>query len=213
MNKLPNDQLIQVASSLQVSLSSPTFSTLVPSPQDVWPVLNLLIRENALCRERNFSRVAIRDDLRHQLLQLIRQQVQGVNYIAKGDFDILRQSGLQLRKERSAPYYLNRIVMKSIVPGSEDGSLVVKLNKVNHSQYYQIEITEEAGSMKIFTSHNTTVRAYGLKLGAHVTIVARAYSSRGSGEASNGTSYFIPKSHSTLKNRTIMTIHPDESAS
>jgi hypothetical protein len=181
MNKLSNGDLLFGAQRIQEKLSIPEYGAVQPSPAEVLPVLEKFKLLHYRCEARDYSLIAARNQCRHEVLQLLRQQCESVNAIAWGNVKLLEMSGFPLRKPKSPTVLPAQTWINSVNPGVESGSIVVRLKPIPNCKYYIVTVVNQDGTSSEHISLKSKVLIENLSPATFVSISARAFNSAGGG--------------------------------
>src|SRR5690606_780155 len=116
----------------------------------------------------NRQKLGLRNQLREDLLALLRQQLRGVNYIAKDDIDLLEQSGFPIHKhpEPSGIPPMGQII--KVEPGADLGSFWVTVKGCKNRKFYKLFVQSGQEKPRVFEQSKTKFLVTGATPGEQV---------------------------------------------
>ncbi len=185
------DELISFAKKIQTGLQAPMFAGITPTPAQVLSKLTQLEIYYNESQRKNYSHIAQRDDLAHEIKSMLSTQCMAVNGLAHGDLDVIVKSKFNLVKGASNPGIAEPPVNVRVGRGMEAWHVKVRFGSVPSRQYYTVHVTDAAGEQHYYTCRNTTLVITDLAPNQEVQIRVRAINSRGEGEYTCSTLYYI----------------------
>lgn len=180
MRYLKNSDFIVRARLIQTKLSEPLFSSVVPSPAAVMPMLNQLDIWLSESMMKDYRNVSARNALRAKLNDMVSAQCTSVNAIAQNDVNVMIKSGFDLMRmpvTASLPEPTSIKWIKSL----DEGTIKIRLKRVPDYRFYEIEINGAEGFVRHEASTVSTAEIPNLPTGVRLFIVARAVNSKGRG--------------------------------
>lgn len=180
MYSLKDSDFIARVREIQINLSNPGFSAVLPSPAVINSMLDQLaiwVAESLMKDYRNSAaRMALRKDLNRQ----VSQQVTSVNSIAQGDVNILVLSGFDLNK---IPTPIGVPVQGEVnrVENRDGGAVVIFFEKIANAKLYEIEITGPNNFYYYDNSFYPKIKVSNLPVGVTLYVVVRAKNYKGIG--------------------------------
>lgn len=192
MRDISNDLLVTKAKTIQNALSNPIFNTISPSPAEVNIVWTAFAEAQEQVSLRNYRLVPVRNNLRKELLKLLRAQCDGVNNLAQGNPDILAVCGFDLHKKPKRHPVPAKGVVLSISAGVERRAFVIKMKGEKGRDFYLIEVLEENGNRHLFSTTKTSYVIAEFEEGARLQVFVRTSNAAGFGPWSEGVNYIVP---------------------
>jgi hypothetical protein len=200
LNALKNSDLHIKADQIQNSLERiAAFSSISPSPAEVREVINKFKEYCFRCDIGNRQNIHYRNKLRNDLLELLRKQHKGVNYLGAGDVKMLGTSGfpIQRRPEPSGIPPMARIT--KIEPGPDYGSFYVSIKAFSKRRFNRL-IVECAGEQtRIIDQGRVKFFVTDATPGKEVVLTARIHGADAFGPSSNSVKYIVPVGPSVIK--------------
>ncbi len=185
-----NDFLDKVRE-IQSFLSAPMFSTIVPTPAEVIPLLDQLQVVWIQTKAGNRLLRGERDDLRELITNLLERQALAVNYLADGSMNILLNCGFDISKEEEPRPVPETVMIKAIEP-LQAGEVIIKIKTDPFAEYYQAKITGPNGFTKWYTSLHPKMKVPDLLMGVTLTVVVRSVNNKGIGQWSVSGNFVLP---------------------
>jgi hypothetical protein len=193
LNALKNSDLITTTDRIEKQIENTlAFSEIQPSPAEVRVVLDKFKEEYTRCELGNRQKVGYRNQLRKELLALLRLQLRGVNYIAKDDIDLLEQSGFPVQRQPEPSHEPQEATIKMVEAGDNRGSFKVTLTPWKGRKYYMLEVKGSNGVTRTYTSTKSKFLITDFAPGEPITIAACIYNSVGNGPWSRKLTYVVP---------------------
>ncbi len=192
IQKLKQYEFISRARMIQTSLLQQPFVQISPSTEEVNAVLNRLQRIQMEIMSKNFSQVALRNELRKEAEEMLQRQCRFVNRVAKGDLRIMTQSGFPLTKEpKKKPIpSLSRITSVKAMP--EPGTAQLRFKASKGRDRYEIQVFARNYEPILFTSTVPNMILDNLPVNTMMQVTVRGVNGRGAGEWCHSVNFIIP---------------------
>jgi hypothetical protein len=141
-SKLSNPSFIVKSRSIQSALSDPMFAAVLPSPAEVFPLIDELEHLNILTSMGNKMVKSQRDSLREEINQMMVRQVMSVNSIGANDLSFLKKSGFELNAVPTAAPVPTTPLVKKVVQGVNEGSAKVIFFGCKYASFYLLEVRD-----------------------------------------------------------------------
>jgi hypothetical protein len=168
------------ARSAQQALENPLFLSIVPTPAEVLPVIDQVQELWGLTNQRNYQVKAQRDRARDELETMLARQVYNVNGLAAGDLNVLRQSGFDLKKERSQRPVPSTPIIKGVTPFGDEGAVELSFIRPKGVAFFTVEVLDSNSKViynGTFTRSKVTLER--LPVGVQLRARVRAENSTG----------------------------------
>jgi len=192
------------ARDIQSGLSGPLFTTIVPTPGEVIPLIDQLQGLWTQTQLGNKIVVPERDALRAAITALLVKQGLAVNYLADGDLSILVQSGFDITKtaEQKEVPAKGKVLSIESKPG---GEAIIDGLRIEGTDWYQVRVTGPNNFVKWQTGKYARFKMADLPVGVTLQAEMRAVNYRGQGEWSLPLGFVAQISPSSNNNTTVNT--------
>lgn len=192
LHALSNNDLIMAIQRIESQLEQPLFANITPTPAEVKEVLDKFMELQQQCAACNRQLIRYRDSLREELLNLLRMQYNGVNYMAQGNLEILAQSGFPIRKRPQSAQLPPQARIKKVKIGDNRGSFKVSLLPWKGRKFYELEVTGENGATRTYQNSKSRFVLNEFAPGERIVIAARIFNSADYGPWSLELPYIVP---------------------
>ena len=167
--KLTDSKLELMCNSImQAMTGNANFTTPIPTLPVIQDVLDNYSAALIAAASRDRNKVALKNQYRNQLIELMRQLGNYVNTVCMGDVAMLTSSGFTLSK-LPLPRHLTVPQNLIILQGLNVGTMVAKVNPVNGATSYLFEVVADSpnknGNWLSFPSSRTKFEFEGLTQG------------------------------------------------
>jgi hypothetical protein len=171
---------ISKAIAVQEALAAPMFNTIQPSAAEVMPMINNLQGLWTLSEHRNYQSKGVRDALRYQIEDMLKQQCYYVNALANGNMDLLSFCGFELNKVPSSQPLPLRPIIKDISTTGVGGEVLVSLQGSRQTKYFVLETRDAQGSLiREATSTRVKAKVSDLPVGVLLSVRVQAFNAKG----------------------------------
>jgi hypothetical protein len=193
LDALKDNDLIDRVDRIQTHLeTTPEYSGLLPKTSEVRAVLTVFTDAYKQCANGNREEIAHREELRAELLKLMRKQLRGVNYIADGKAELLSKSGFAVQKRPEPSGIPPQATIVKVEPGPDLGSIMVTMKGFRNRKFYRLTVAATGEKPRTFEQSKPKFLVTGLEPGAEVSISARIHGAEVFGPVSRETNYFVP---------------------
>jgi hypothetical protein len=192
LSRLSNVALGVEIERIQTALDQSEFTDIYPSTAEVRLVLSQYVECQQECSARNYKLVPARDAKKQELLEMLRTQCDGVNYLSKGDETKLKSSGFELLRAPQQPLLPEAGLITKVEPTTEVGSFKVTCSGARLVRYYEFESRGEDGIVRHHLSNHSNVIIDSYPAGERVELRVRASNSAGKGFWSAPFVYRVP---------------------
>jgi len=192
IQKLKHSEFISRARMIQTSLLQQPFVQINPTTEEVNGVLNRLYRLQMEIMSKNFSQVALRNELRKEAEEMLQRQCRFVNRVAKGDIRIMVQSGFPLTKEPKKKPIPTQCRITSIKPTPVPGTAHLRFKAAKWRDRYEVHVFAQNYDPFVFTSTVPSMILDNLPVLTTMHVRVRGVNGRGEGLWSNSIVFIIP---------------------
>lgn len=192
IQKLKHSEFVSRALMIQTSLLQQPFVQINPSTEEVTAVLNRLYRIQMEIMRKNFSQVALRNELRKEAEEMLQRQCRFVNRVAKGDIRIMIQSGFPLTKEAKKKPIPTQCRITSVKPTPEPGTAHLRFKAAKHRDRYEVQVFAKNYDPIVYSSTVPSMILDNLPVNTTLQVRVRGINGRGEGEWSGNILFVIP---------------------
>jgi hypothetical protein len=194
LTSLNNNNLITAVARIEVKLENPIFMTITPTPAEVRVVLANFTQLQQQYDSGNREQAPYLEQLRADLLKMMRVQFDGVSYVAQGDKEILSLSGFPVKKAPTRATTPPEAQIRKIASGALRGSIKVSLEPWRPRKFYQVEVIGASGKEMTYTGVKPSFLVTDFAPGEAVKISACYHNSAGIGPWSPKLEFVVPAS-------------------
>jgi len=180
MYGLKDSDFIVRVREIQINLSNPGFSAVIPTPTTINSMLDQLAIWVAEALMKDYRNSAARIALRKELNRLVSQQVISVNSIAQGDVNILVLTGFDLNKVPSSIPVPEQGEVDRVV-NRENGTVEIYNKRLLDCLLYEAEITGPNNFYLKESSFYPKIKIANLPMGVNLFVITRGRNKKGNG--------------------------------